>query len=217
MKHKSRCSAVLERLKGSIIGQVKPDINKGVSHYTSGWHLTYNGGHGAGFTLIELLVVVLIIGILASIAIPQYQKAVWKSRNTQLKTLIKTVVQAEEVYKLGNGAYALDFSELAVDLPLSSGSPECNFGVHGEDSGRHNEQFVFVLNNSHGNSAVVGVLGAYRQGKYKCAGFTYSLLGQRTFCIEGALYTAGKGNFCEKIERGTLAFEDNGTAFYSLP
>ena len=215
MKIKKRSGAVLAGLKGSVIGQVKPDINKGVSHYTSGWRLTYM--QTGGFTLIELLVVVLIIGILASIALPQYQKAVWKSRNTQLKTLIKTVVQAEEVYKLGNGAYALDFSELAVDLPLSSGSPECNFGVHGEDSGRHNEQFVFVLNNSHGNSAVVGVLGAYRQGKYKCAGFTYSLLGQRTFCIEWALYTAGKGNFCEKIERGTLAFEDNGTAFYSLP
>ena len=69
------------------------------------------------FTLIELLVVVLIIGILAAIALPQYQKAVAKSRFAQLKVLVTAVAQAEETHYLATGEYTVDMDSLDISLP----------------------------------------------------------------------------------------------------
>jgi len=67
-----------------------------------------------GFTLIELLVVVLIVGILAAIAIPQYFKAVEKSRMSESMSVITSIKAAQERYLAGTGAYASDFNNLDI-------------------------------------------------------------------------------------------------------
>ena len=84
----------------------------------------FNNG---AFTLIELLVVVLIIGILAAVAVPQYQKAVEKSRATQAYTLLRAIYPAQLAYYLANGSFSRDFKELDVEFPYDDGGKDNSY------------------------------------------------------------------------------------------
>lgn len=74
----------------------------------------------AGFTLIELLVVVLIIGILAAVALPQYQKAVTKSKFTQRLPVLKALKKGRDLYVLdGGNSICLDLEAFASQAGIT--------------------------------------------------------------------------------------------------
>ena len=109
-----------------------------------------------GFTLIELLVVVLIIGILAAMAMPQYFKAVERSRMTEAITIMDSIEKAQRRKFLQTNRYAEDFRGLDVspkgatgDSYFTKGDPVTGRGGNGFEIWlRRNDEFSSGLLNA---------------------------------------------------------------------
>ena len=157
-------------------------------------------GRGA-FTLIELLVVVLIIGILAAVALPQYQKAVEKSRATQAFILLKSLAQAAESFYLANGIWPTEFAELDIEVPWSSTKPVMAASTDAKASG---EWRVEIIN----HNKYEGITMRKLNGKFTGCGFAWfkkhemSTMNNRWICSEDLALP--QGDFCQKMFNGSF-------------
>ena len=171
-----------------------------------------------GFTLIELLVVVLIIGILAAVALPQYQKAVEKSRAAQALTLLKSVGQAAVSFRLANGGFPESFDELSIDIPWTGNEKWTDFS--GVIDTRSNADWSLQLYHSVADDFVVYI--GRLSGKYKGAGFRYAVSdNQQIHCMErvsgGVVFEEEAGSYCAKIFKGTATNSQGTARAYRLP
>ncbi len=76
-------------------------------------------GARAGFTLVELIVVVMIVGVLAAFAVPQYRRTVESSKAEEAMTVAKQVAAANRLFKLDRGVY----------VPQGNITNACNTGT----------------------------------------------------------------------------------------
>lgn len=174
------------------------------------------GIKNAGFTLIELLVVVLIIGILAAVAVPQYEKAVEKSRSAQALSLLRSFYNAQQVYYMANGTYASKISDLDLDIAWTGNE---KWYISATDT-KSNEDWSLQINPDWG-----GVYLGRLKGPYKGAGFitvydpNNKVLGEtgKIQCLErkaaGLIYSGDQGAYCKKIMNGTPMSYANGDRY----
>lgn len=175
------------------------------------------------FTLIELLVVVLIIGILAAVAVPQYQKAVEKSKATQAITLLKSVVQAMETYYMANGSYPTEFSQMDIDIPWTGNTKIMDYAAEAKSNG---EWSIQIQN----NDGWVNLFILRLNGKYKGAGFnwvfesnTSGMHKNELLCVERTTManylfdeTLPAGSYCVRLFSGIQDVGSSGR-YYLLP
>ena len=103
--------------KKEIINSRRAELVSASGRYNNNKPLKQvQGDNMRGFTLIELLVVVLIISILTTVAVSQYQKAVMKNQIMLQLPFAQALINAQEIYYLANGEYGQQ-KNLDIDVP----------------------------------------------------------------------------------------------------
>ena len=152
-----------------------------------------------GFTLLELLVVVLIIGILAAIALPQYQMAVGKARFATVKDNARVIKSALDRYYLADNNFTRNFEALDIDLSGTISNDKSTINLKDGCS-------CFI-----GGDSIFCGRNIFKKGMQYVVEYKY-LTKNKVYCMPGSTDTNDKANRLCRLEtqkEGTENF--NGT------
>lgn len=147
-----------------------------------------------GFSLIELLVVILIIGILAAVALPQYKKAVWRSRAKGMLPILRSMRTSIDTFYMVREIYPSKLEELDIDVQEFKNS--CNkMGAAFKAGGCKANESVNLFLNVVNETKNCDPMFQFNSGPYRGAGFFVT---GKIYCYENAAYIEEK-TFCEKV------------------
>lgn len=139
------------------------------------------------FTLIEMLTVVLIVGILAAVALPQYEKSVETSRASEAISMVRNIRDAQQIYYMSNGKYSSRIDDLDIHVPGESG---------GQISGSTRKNTKFF---SYGALVTDGSINHLAVGNRLPLSSMYSILAQEDGSLVCKYYTTKGSKICENI------------------
>lgn len=185
-----------------------------------------NTNFNKGFTLIELLVVVLIMGVLAAIALPQYKRAFIKSKAAQMYDAVAAMARSAQTFYMVQGEWPIAFNELDINYegPKTDFSICLNSTIYGEVILKDDLEYIIHKGSSSNPYNHISV--RFIEGPYKCTGFAFFLsykenpsLQNRLLCYERTDTSVRGvkneiGDFCEKIMGYNSYYQTSRSSVY---
>ncbi len=182
-----------------------------------------------GFSLLEILAVILIIGVLASLLLPMYNKAVERSRSAEGLLLLRRLYDSQKIYQTAHGKFASSFADL--DFTFSGEKVTCKQNNNSKCWGYYNTEglkgkiWSVELEKGSNPSISVGLIsGPYAGAGFfmqleRASGIQYPL--EKIACVENILgkfkYKGREDSYCADLMGGKFHSKSSTSRKYELP